>query len=293
MNTVLHPWKFPVILAVGLLLALGATACLPPAVTPIQTPIIQLVPVNREVTRVVTREVTRIVEVPVPVTLTPSPTPLESNTPTFTPTSTDTPTATLTPVPPQVTILIHTPCLFGPSPAYISRYDLLASSQQTVIGRSRDGSWLYVDGPDHKIPCWVQTMQVKVNSGRLIDPPVTDPVLTPWSTLYPPPPVVSTNRAGNMVTIFWQPVPMTEADYNGYLVEAWVCQGGQQVFEPRAFVTSFDQNSSMLGIQIQDDPGCLEPSSARIYTVEKHAYSNWKKVPWPAPATPTPGPSLK
>jgi hypothetical protein len=83
---------------------------------------------------------------------------------------------------------------------------------------------------------------------------------------------------------------MTEDDYRGYLIEAWVCQGGKQVFLPIGYVTSFAQNNSMMAVKVTDEPGCLDPSSARIYSVEKHGYTVWRKIPWPPyePTTATP-----
>ena len=85
---------------------------------------------------------------------------------------------------------------------------------------------------------------------------------------------------------------MTEQDYNGYLIEAWVCQGGQLVFVPMNYVTSFDKNSSMMAVKVTDEPGCLEPSSARIYTVVTNGYSTWKTVPWSSWLAPSPTPTL-
>ena len=282
--------KYYKVVVGALLLLFAGVSCLPFAATPTPTPIIQMV----EVTREVVREVTRIVEVP--VTVTPSPIPVDTDTPapTQTPTAAASPTITLTPVPPVVTILVHTQCLYGPDPAYLNKYELLAASQQVVIGRNQDSSWLYVQGSDHKNPCWVKVELVKVKSGSLDATLVTEPELSPYSTLYSSPPAVSTNRTGNAVTIFWLPVPMTEEDYHGYLIEAWVCQGGKQVFVPKSYITSFDKNDSMLAVKVTDEPGCLEPSRARIYTVNNQGYSSWKNVPWPAwptfsPAqTPTP-----
>jgi hypothetical protein len=279
---------------IALLLLFAGVSCLPFAARPSTTPVVTVVQVNREVTRVVVREVTRevIQTVEVPVTVTPTPIPIDTDTPVATqaPVSAASPTSLLTAVPPVVTMLVHAQCLYGPDPAYLSRYDLLAASQQVVIGRNPDGSWLFVQGSDHKNPCWVKAELVKVNSGSLDATLVSEPVLSPYSNLYPPPPAVSTNRVGNAVTIFWLPVPMTEADYHGYLIEAWVCQGGKQVFAPVSYITSYDKNDSMLAVKVTDEPGCSEPSSARIYTVNNLGYSPWKKVPWPV--WPTLSPTL-
>jgi hypothetical protein len=283
MNKSPFPPSYFGIFVIAFLLVFTGVSCLPVLRTPASAPIPQTVVVTRQVTR----EVTRIVEIP--VTLTPTQTPVDTDTPlptptlTASPTSAESPTITLTPVPAAVTILIHTQCFYGPDTVYLGRYELLAASHQWVIGRNMDGNWLDVQGPDHKEPCWVKAELVKVDSGSLEVSPVTEPVLSPYSSLYPPPPAVSTNRVGNDVTVFWLPVPMTVDDYHGYLIEAWVCQGGKQVFVPKAYVTSFDKNDSMIAVKITDEPGCLEPSSARIYTVNTKGYSTWKTVPWPKP----------
>jgi hypothetical protein len=282
---------------IALLLVLIGVACLPiaaPAATPIQTVIV--------LQQVITKVVTQIVYVP--VTVTPTPTPYITDTlglaDTDTPTAvTASPVATATPQPPTVTVLVHTACLYGPDLAYVSHYDILANSPQVAIGRNMDTSWLLVQGSDHANPCWVKAALVKVNTGSYTDPPVVTPLLTPYTTLYPAP-VVSTTRAGNVVTIFWQPVSMTEADYNGYLIEAWVCQSGQMVFVPKSYVPLYDknvtaiQNKNVMAIMVNDEPGCSEPSSARIYTSITTAYSAPKAIPWPAApaaaATETPTP---
>jgi hypothetical protein len=255
-----------------------------PAATPMQTVVV--------LQQVVTKVVTQIVYVP--VTITPTPTPYITDTPaapaTQPPTAVTTPpTATTTPLPPTVTVQVHAACLFGPDPAYISRYAILANSQQVAIGRNEDTSWLLIQGSDHKYPCWLKAALVKVVTGSFTDPPVVNPDLTPYTDLYPAPPAVSANRVGNDVTIFWLPVPMTQPDYNGYLIEAWVCQGGQQVFVPMTYVTSYDQNSKMMAVRVTDEAGCSEPSRARIYSVTTNAYSAPRTVfAWPAPVTPSP-----
>jgi len=283
--------KYYQLFGIAFLLIFAGVSCLPTFRTPTAVPLLQTVIVNREVTREVTVEVTQIVEIPVTLTPTPTPIPIDTPTPTLSPTSAASPTITQTLVPPVVSILVHTQCLYGPDPVYLNKYEILANSAQWVIGRNQDGTWLLVDGTDHKTPCWVKTGIVKVTNGILTEVSVTDPVLSPYSTLYTPPQAVSTFRADKDVTIFWQPIPMTEADYHGYLIEAWLCQAGQLVFTPLSYDTSFDQNSSMLAIKVTDESGCLEPSSARIYTVNNQGYSNWKQVPWPAWSIPSPAPT--
>lgn len=278
---------------IALLLILAGVACLPFPLTPAVTPA-QTIYTLREV---VTQMVTQIVYVP--VTITPTPTVYTTDTATLMPTPTPTPvtptitstppTTTPTPQPPAVTVLVHTQCLFGPDVAYISMYEILANSPQIAIGRNQDTSWMYLQGTDHKNPCWVKTANLKAITGSFTDAPVSlPPVLIPYTTLYPAPPAASASRKGNQVTIFWLPVKMTEADYNGYLIEAWVCQGGSLVFVPQGYVTSFDKNSNMMAVSVTDEPGCSQPSSTRVYAAITNAYTTFAKVlPWPA-AAPTP-----
>jgi hypothetical protein len=281
--------KYYKIFAIALLLVLVGASCLPPA-APVAAPV-QTVVVIREV---VTQLVTQIVYLP--VTITPTPTEYTTNTPSLTPKPSETPTtsstppsATPTPQPPNVTVLVHTECYFGPDTAYIGMYDILANSPQTAIGRNLDTSWLYLEGEDHTKPCWVKTTLTKVVTGAFTDAPVASPVLTPYTTLYAAPPAASATRSGNVVTIFWQPVAMTETDYNGYLIQANVCQGGQMVTVAKGYLTSFDKNSKMMAAAVTDEPGCSTPSSARVYAAISDAYTAPAKVlPWPAFPTPTP-----
>jgi hypothetical protein len=289
-NKKLFSNKYYSLILVAFLLISAGTACLPNFRAPAAQPLLQTVIVDREVTRQVTVEVTRLVEIP--VTITPTQTPFMTDTPTplppipATPTKGPTPTITGTRIPPAVSVQVHTQCLYGPDAIYLNKYEILANTPQWVVGRNQDATWLLVDGSDHKDPCWVKAAILKVTNGSLTDAAVTQPLLSPYSTLYTPPQAVSTYRAGQDVTIFWQPIEMTEANYHGYLIEAWLCHSGKLVFSPESYVTSFDQNSSMLAIKVTDEAGCLEPSSARIYTVNNQGYSTWKQVPWaPWPTT--------
>jgi hypothetical protein len=280
--------------ALLILLAFSAAACAPavPANTP--APILQMAQVTREITQVVTQEVTvevtQVVEVP--VTNTPTPI-LETATPTLTPTRTRIPSATPTWSPPRVEVVSapgteKSACWYGPSTGYLYKYGLPDGVWMRVIGRNEEGSWVAVkagDDPDSNA-CWIQTQLVKFLQGKIADVPVLW-IALPYSVLYKPPTAVSTNRVGDEVTIFWQPIWMTEDDYRGYMVEAWVCQGGRQVFRPIGYVTSYTDNQLMIArkgiiaVKVVDEPGCDMPSRARLYAVEKHGYTNYVMVPWP------------
>ncbi len=254
-------------------------------------------PAIREVTVVQTvlqtLEVTRIVEVP--VTVTPTSTPEYSPTYTSTATETPTPLPTFTPTntptysAPIVKVLMHSACLFGPGVAYLFKYDLFTDTLMNVLGWQESLSqnkpgvweptlWLYIQALGGNNPCWILSSLVQVVHGNINDTPQYTSLL-PFSQLYPRPDGVEAWRNGNQVTIMWNSVWMTEDDYRGYLVEAWVCHAGQIYFAPVSYT---GVNTANPGLIFEDDPGCSQPSSGRVYTVEKHGYTQWTQVPWPS-----------
>lgn len=264
-----------------------AVSCIPTLAQP--TAEVQIVEVTREVTRDVTveviQEVTRIVEVPVTIT------------PTFTPEITETPSETPTntplPGPTTVTTQASTQCLYGPSTVYLNKYTLKAALQLEAVGRSLDGAWLKVQTLDHKNPCWLKVTSVTVDAGDVTGLPAVDPELTPYSTKYSTAlQAVSVNRVDKEVTIFWLPsLAVPEADYRGYLIEAWVCQSGQPVFVTKMQVPTFADNQAnkMQFYLVVDEPGCTYPSHGRISVVTSDGYSKPKEIAWPDPnALPAP-----
>lgn len=271
--------KINILCMAACLVLFCCVSCVPSAALPMVVPIVQTVEVTREITHVETSEVTRVVDYP--VTATPTPTLDQTFTPSSTPTIKSTPSITPTFSAPRITILVTSACLYGPGSAYLYKYGLNATVRMTVIGRNMDGTWLNIKSAYDPVSnaCWIKSTLVKFDTGYINNVPIVWTAL-PYSFLYKPP-IVSANRVGNEVSIFWQPVWMTQDDYVGYLIEAWVCQGGSQVFLPIKYATSFDNNSTMMVIQVEDDPGCDLPSSARIYTVEKHGYTDYRMIPWP------------
>jgi hypothetical protein len=178
------------------------------------------------------------------------------------------------------------------------KYGLFAGNWMRVVGRNPDGTWLNIKSLHDPLwnACWIQAGQARFDTGALRDVPIVWTTY-PYAYLYQPPAVVSASRAGNVVTISWQPVTMTEDDVRGYLVEAWVCQGGRQVFVPLGLEVSFAQNNNTdtMSLQVSDEPGCSVPSNARLYAVDKHGYTAYREISWPAfepagtaPATPLP-----
>ena len=222
-------------------------------------------------TQVVTSEVevTRLVEIP--VTITPSLTPQISLTPSLSPTITLTPTITATPKPPIAKILRRAVCHYGPGTAYLYKYGLVEGSRMEVIGRNADGTFAYIQAIGGDNPCWANMEHLEIDSDIFSVVQVRN--ILPYSEFYGPPGNVSAYRDGDLVVISWDAVYMSEDDYRGYMIEAWLCQDGQLVFTPL--------RSDETTVTLQDEDGCLEPSSGKLYTAEKHGYTNWVTIPWP------------
>jgi hypothetical protein len=175
--------------------------------------------------------------------------------------------------------------MFGPGTDYLLKYGLFALNWMRAVGRNPDGTWLNIKAQNDPLAnaCWIQADQVRFDSGSIQDVPIVS-MTYPYSILYQPPTVVSATRLGDVVTVSWQPMYMTEDDVRGYLVEAWVCQGGRQVFVPVGRALSFaeNNNSDKMSLQVTDEPGCDVPSNARLYAVEKHGYTGYREILWPA-----------
>ncbi len=279
----------PLSVPAGFVVFLATAACQP---QPISSTASSAPPAIVVQTVIQTVEVTRIVEIPVTVTLTP--TPDESPTPTSTPTITDTPTQTpsrtSTPTysPPRIRVKMWSQCRYGPGVGYLYAYDLYDGNLMEVIGwreilaQQKDGTWqpsvwLYVRAVGGVNICWVNSNLVDGVRGDIFDAPVFTSQL-PVSRLYRAPQAVEAWRDGNMVTVMWRSIWMTEDDYRGYLVEAWVCHGGQLYFAPVGY---FGVNVTRPAILIPDEPGCSELSGGRLYAAEKHGYTTWIPIAWP------------
>ena len=229
----------------------------------------QVVTVENMVEIVKEMEVTRIVEIP--VTFTPSLTLQISTTPSTSPTITLTPTITPTPKPPIAKITTRSVCHYGPGAAYLYKYGLVVGSRMEIIGRNAEGDYAYIQAIGGNNPCWVDVDYIEIDGDLFSVAPIHS--LLPYSEFYGPPPGVSAVREGDKVTVSWTAVWMSEDDYGGYLIEAWLCQDGQLAFTP----LRSDENS----VTLIDEPGCLEVSSGKLYTAEKHGYTNWVPIPWP------------
>lgn len=219
-------------------------------------------------------------------TITPTNTLTQTNTSTITPspsitqtaTITETPTVTLTPtfVFPDVTVHTQAHCRYGPSTAYLHAADLYPGDTGTVRGRFLYSKWLHVKFDKLNYWCWVAPSVIDVtgdlNTVRFITPNLQ----SIGSNMYGPPQNVRATRNGDQVTISWDQMYMTEDKDRGYFIEAWVCQNGAYLWWTVSFPNQFTTSYT-----VTDEPGCPNPSSGEIYTVEKHGYSQPVKINWP------------
>ncbi|OGO29349.1 MAG: hypothetical protein A2136_02025 [Chloroflexi bacterium RBG_16_54_11] len=226
------------------------------------------------------------------VTTSPSRTssPTQTHVPAHSPTATLIPTSTSTPIPsPRLTpsltptyailrgkVLVQANCRYGPGAAYLYKYGLYPGNNIEIIGRNEPGTWIVIQAIGGTNPCWVKASLLDIKGDVMTVAPAVLPL--PMSPYYGPLAGVYAERHGNDVIISWHPLMLRAGDDSmqyPYLIEAWLCQGGKLVFTP---IGSWETI-----ITIQDEPGCSEPSHARVYGVEKHGYTRWREVPWPAP----------
>lgn len=250
----------------GLVVIASLAACSPalPAATPTQTPI--------------------ALPTETPTTL-PSSTPTLTETllPTATQTAVPSPTATITPIPTYVVLRgivnqEHVSCFYGPSKAYLYKYGLLKGNRLDIIGYVADTGYIEVQAIGGDNPCWMNLewmdVQGDINQVQPVDPLT---VKRPWSTRYGALDFVTAARSGDEVTVTWSPMVLIAGDdseQEDYLLEAWVCRSGKLTFVP---IGSYETTATVV-----DEAGCSEPSFGRIYGVEKHGYTKYLKIDWPA-----------
>lgn len=218
-------------------------------------------------------------ETPVP-TMTLMPTHTPTSTVTFTPTITPTSTVSATPTFafPGVTVNKQAHCRYGPSVAYLHAADLYTGDRGTVRGRFIYGNWLYVKFDKLDYFCWAAPSVVDVGGDVSTVGYKELNLQSIGSNMYGPPKGVTAVRNGNEVLISWNPVKMTEDDDRGYLLELFVCQ--DTIYKwwtdsyPDQYTTSYE---------VRDEAGCAQPSSGKLYTVEKHGFSEPVDIPWPQP----------
>jgi len=203
-----------------------------------------------------------------------------TSTVTFTSTIELSPTATATPTFafPTVTVNKQAHCRYGPSVAYLHAADLYTGDAGSVRGRYIYSNWLYVKFDKLNYFCWVAPSVVDVVGDASTVAYKELNLQSIGSNQYGPPSGVTAVRAGNQVTITWNQVKMTKDKDRGYLLELLVCQDTIYKWWTDSYP---DQEST--SYTVKDEAGCAQPSSGKLYTVEKHGFSEPAIIPWPAP----------
>ncbi len=261
------------------------TACSPFAATTPHLPTATSAAANPSVTPLITTKAAPPTATHQPTATTapaqlPSPTPTSSETPTIAPsnTPTETPLPTITPTYAILrgTVLEQANCRYGPGAAYLYKYGVYAGYYMNMIGRNETGSWVVVQAIGGTNPCWVKASLIDIKGDVMSLAPMSLPL--PESPYYGPLTGVWAERNAEEVIISWNPLILKAGDDSlqyPYLVEAWLCTDGKLAFTP---LGTWD---TML--TVRDEAGCAEASRARIYGVEKHGYTAWVTIPWPAP----------
>lgn len=212
----------------------------------------------------------------------PTSTSVETLTPTIAFTATITPTSTVTATAafafPAVTVNKQAHCRYGPSVAYLHAADLYPGDKGTVRGRFIYSKWLYVKFDKLDYMCWVAPSVVDVVGDVSTVGYKELNLQSIGSNQYGPPKNVTAVRDGEQVTISWERVEMTKDKDRGYLLELFVCQNGNYLWWTDSYPDQYSTSYT-----VKDEPGCAEPSSGKLYTVEKHGFSEPVDIPWPKP----------
>lgn len=221
-------------------------------------------------------------------TATLTPTPTAQNTIPFTPEPTSTftpqPTPTETPQPTYAVlrgkvIIAQAVCHYGPGAPYLYKYGVYEGSNLEIIRRVEGGNYIEVQAIGGNNPCWVREDYMEVRGDlNALQPVHPFEVKLPISPYYAPPAWVKAERNGDEVTVEWAALLLRAGDdseQTPYIVEAWVCQNGEMVFQP---VGSF-----LTRVTIRDEAGCDERSRARLIAAEKHGYTRPIEIDWPQP----------
>ncbi|MBC8504700.1 MAG: hypothetical protein ISR58_00435 [Anaerolineales bacterium] len=220
----------------------------------------------------------------------PSPTATTTLTPTFTetplPTDTPTPTETFTPtITPTYAILRgkvlpeRANCRYGPGAAYLYKYGLVGGSNLEIIGRNQLGTWVLIQAIGGDNPCWVKGELMEIKDDVMSVEPVPPHIIQAWSPYYAPLTNVYASRDKNdpsKVTISWSPLVLRagdDAEQVPYVIEAWICQDGEIVFNPIGAYETI--------VLVIDEPGCKEPSHGQVLGAEKHGYTKPVIIVWP------------
>jgi hypothetical protein len=214
---------------------------------------------------------------PIPPTATFTPTAMATST--TAPTATTIPTQTATPVEKlRVTITINMAvCHYAPGKPYLYKYGVYQGYNMEALSRDVTNTYVEVQAIGGDNPCWVNAEYLDfkgdMNTLKVVRP---EEIVLPMSPYYAPPVGIKAERNGDEVTVIWVPLNLKAGDSSEqtpYIIEAWVCQAGELVFQPVGFYQT--------KATIQDKAGCEQPSRARLLAAEKHGYTRPVEIDWP------------
>ena len=241
-------------------------------------------------------------------TETPSPSP--TVTATLTPSPTGTPTVTPTyAVLTDIVVNDVAACFHGPGNVYLNKGTRrIAGNTVDLLGRieTDKGTWVHnrfsLPRTDASDPCWMNARFLDITPDQLmsvkpIDPANPDEYSLPIdyfsrNRFLDDPLVTGVGRAGDNVSVRWEFFDVGEGEFESetsyrYLIEAWVCRGEEIVFSPSGW-GPYGPNVTdgmIVSADIRDEPGCTEPSRARLYLAWVHGYAGPVEIQWPQSET--------
>jgi hypothetical protein len=169
-------------------------------------------------------------------------------------------------------------CRRGPGPDYLYVFTFGDTARVDILGRMEYSEWILVRAAGGTNRCWVNSNFVEFEGGLDALAPTDPHIVLPWSYIYTNGlSGVSASRNGSTVTVSWNGIQLNAGDdseQTPYIVEAWVCLGGQPVFvEVGTYANS---------LTVEDEGGCAIEPHARVSAAEKHGYTPFVTVPWPS-----------
>jgi hypothetical protein len=172
-------------------------------------------------------------------------------------------------------------CRFGPGDPYLYKFTFAPTATIELVGRMEYSNWVLARAIGGTNRCWVNGGQgyLEIQGERLALPARHPHLVMPFSSYYAPMSNVGATREGATVTVTYGGIVLVpergdDSEQVPYVLEAWVCQGGEHVF--------IAVGSYGFSAEVEDDPTCSISSHGRVSAAEKHGYVQWVEVPWPA-----------
>jgi len=182
----------------------------------------------------------------------------------------------------------------------------IATNKVDVLGRIETDNGIWVNNKfslprtDASDPCWMNANFLDITEEQLLSVQPIDPnnpaqyrlPIDHQSIEYLQDPVITgVSRTGDRVTVQWEFFDVGKGQYPNhderfprYLIEAWLCKAGQIVFTPSGWgpYSADVTNGDIVSANLNDEPGCAEPSHARLYLAWVHGYVGPVEIkPWP------------